>query len=222
MIKISKRLKEVANLTLKEKSNGIIDVGCDHALLDIYLLQNNNDLRIVASDLRKKPLENARKNIEKYSFLNKIEIRLQDGIDILDDYIDTILISGMGQETIVDILERDKNKLNNINRLIISSNNKFPIIREKISALGFTIKDEVIVYEEGIYYIIMEFVKGTSKYSKEELFFGPILLNKKDDMFYEYYSYLKNINLEILKKIPKDNERVEEIENNLKLLDSII
>ena len=119
MINLSKRLKTVADLVLSKESNKIIDVGCDHALLDIYLIQNNENLKVVASDNKKAPLENARKNIEKYSFLNKIELKLEDGINNIDDEIDTIVISGMGKETIIDILK--KGNLNNIKRLIISS-----------------------------------------------------------------------------------------------------
>ena len=219
MINISDRLKQVAHLALKDNSNGIIDVGCDHALLDIYLLQNNENLRIVASDLREKPLESAKKNIEKYSFLNKIELKLQDGLGILDKDIDTVIISGMGEETIVDILNQGKEYLKQVKRLIISSNNKFPLIRKKILKMGFILNDEKIIYEEGKYYIIMEFVKGDKEYSEEELFFGPILLNNKDDMFYKYFNYLRDVDKKILKDIPEDNNKREEILKELEILD---
>ena len=114
MINISKRLQTIAELVLDGNSRKIIDVGCDHALLDIYLLQNNENLKIIASDNKKAPLESARKNIERYSFLNKIELSLRDGIDSIDDDIDTIVIAGMGMDTIVEILENNKIKLKNI------------------------------------------------------------------------------------------------------------
>ena len=115
MINISNRLKTIAEIVLSKQSQKIIDVGCDHALLDIYLLQNNPNLKLVASDNKEQPLENAKKNILKYSFLNKIEVCLKDGIENIDEFIDTIVISGMGEETIVDILEKDKKELNKYN-----------------------------------------------------------------------------------------------------------
>ena len=43
MIKLSKRLSIVASLI---DSNNIIDVGCDHGLLDIYLAQINKERKI--------------------------------------------------------------------------------------------------------------------------------------------------------------------------------
>jgi tRNA (adenine22-N1)-methyltransferase len=193
LINISNRLKKVAQFVLDDsKSNALIDVGCDHALLDIYLLQNNKDLSIIASDINEGPLSKAKENISKYSLLNKINLCLCDGISLIDDKIDTIVISGMGKDTIVDILVNDKEKLKNVSKLVISSNNKFPELRKEICNLGFVIEDEEIIYEEEKYYIVMKFIKGNINYSDKELYFGPELLHKKDSLFYKYFSYLKN------------------------------
>ena len=41
---ISKRLKSLVKYINKE--NKIIDIGCDHALLDIYLIKNNNNITV--------------------------------------------------------------------------------------------------------------------------------------------------------------------------------
>jgi tRNA (adenine22-N1)-methyltransferase len=211
LIKLSKRLKAIGDFTLSKKSNKIIDVGCDHALLDIYLLQNNESLKIIASDNKEKPLENAKKNIEKYSFLNKIEVCLKDGINNIDKEVDTVIISGMGCETIIEILENDLKELDHINRLVLSSNNKYPQLREKVTSIGYKINEEKIIYEDKKYYIVIEFIKGNKKYSKKELFFGPILLKNKDENFIKYYNYLIKQKEKILDSINNDNEKKEEI-----------
>ena len=210
MINISNRLKTIAEIVLSKQSQKIIDVGCDHALLDIYLLQNNTDLKIVASDNKEQPLENAKKNILKYSFLNKIEVCLKDGIENINPNIDTVVISGMGEETIVDILEKDKKELNHINRLIISSNNKYYDLRRKITTLGYFISNEKIVFEDDKYYIIIEFLKGKKKYTQKELFMGPILLKNKDDMFYKYYDSIRKEKEYILSKTT-DSDKKQQI-----------
>ena len=219
MINISNRLKTIAEIVLSKESQKIIDVGCDHALLDIYLLQNNPNLKIVASDNKELPLENAKKNILKYSFLNKIEVCLKDGIEDIDKDIDTIVISGMGEETIIDILEKDKEELKHVNRLIISSNNKYYDLRKKIINLGFYITNEKIVFEDDKYYIIIEFTKGGKKYSDKELFMGPVLLQSKDNLFYKYYSYIKQEKEYILNKITNDNNKKEILENELNYIE---
>ncbi len=221
MIKISNRLTTIANLVLKEKTNGVIDVGCDHALLDIYLLQNNNNIKIIASDINKLPLESAKKNIEKYSFLNKIILKEKDGLLGIENDIDTVVISGMGEETITKILKRDKSYLKNVKRLIISSNTNNYKVRSNIIELGYLIKDEKVVFEEGKYYVIIEFTKGLKKYTKEELYLGPILKNNLNTS-YNYYKYLNDKKNEIIKKIPDGNKEKEELKKEIKLLEETL
>ena len=51
MIKLSKRLKKIADYVSDNSS--LVDIGCDHGLLDIYLVQNKNNIKVVASDINK-------------------------------------------------------------------------------------------------------------------------------------------------------------------------
>ena len=64
MIKISKRLASIASYV--EDDASLIDIGCDHGLLDIYLYQTKKNIKIIASDVNQNALNNAIKNIKKY------------------------------------------------------------------------------------------------------------------------------------------------------------
>jgi len=44
-VNINKRLERLSTFVDEEKN--IIDVGCDHALLDIYLFQNRKKINII-------------------------------------------------------------------------------------------------------------------------------------------------------------------------------
>ena len=59
-MKISKRLKEIAAYV--EKDSYVLDVGCDHALLDIYLIRENICKKTMASDIHEGPLKKAKEN----------------------------------------------------------------------------------------------------------------------------------------------------------------
>lgn len=197
-MKISKRLKTIASF-VKEDAY-ILDVGCDHALLDIYLTLNNPNIKAIASDINEKPLIQAKKNIEKYNLEDKITIKKADGLEKINKYVDTVIIAGMGTTTILNILKNGD--LTNIKRLIISSNNDYYELRKNITKLGFKIVDETIVYENKNYYPIIIFEKGYQKYKKIELKEGPILLTKKEKIFFQYINnkidrlenILKNLN----------------------------
>lgn len=208
MIKISKRLEAISSLV--PINSNIIDIGCDHALLDIYLYQKEISNKIIASDINANALNNAKDNIKKNKLDKYIETRLGNGLDTLnqEDNIDTIIISGMGAHTIVGILKNNKLKLNNINTIIIQSNTKLEFLRKEVTKLNFIIDNEMMVEDNKKVYTIIKLIKGKKKYNKKELYFGPILLNKKDNLF------IKNVQEELqklniyLKLLPK-NRRLD-------------
>lgn len=197
MIKLSKRLASIASNI--DKEDKVVDIGCDHGYLSIYLKAVNGNKIVIATDINENALNMAKKNINKNSIL--IETRLGNGLDVIKhNEVDTIIISGMGCNTILNILK--KNKLKYIKKIVIQSNTDIPLIRKYINKLGYTIKNEQLIIDKNIYYIIITFTKGKHKYTKKELYFGPILLKENNYLFNEKKAIELNKLEEILKKIP--------------------
>ena len=191
-MKLKNRLKAVA--TLVDMKKRVIDVGCDHAYLAICLTLNNEN-KVIAIDINKNALENAKKNIKRFNLSKKITTKLTDGltdIDVKSD--DNIVICGMGTHTILKILET--NKLSNT--LIISSNNDIELLRKKVIEKGYYIDSEIFITENKIGYVIIKFLKGYKKYNKNDILYGPIL--KKN---LGYKKYLINKYKLILKNVPR-------------------
>lgn len=220
-MKISNRLKLIASFV--DDNSSVIDVGCDHALLDIFLVQNKKNIKVIASDINKGPLEGARKNINLYKLEDKIEVKLGDGINTIDAKTDTIIISGLGGETIIDILKTDINKLKNINTIILSPHSAIYEVRKEITKLGFKIKDELLTYDQNKPYIIIKFIKGISSYNDDELYFGPILLKNKNADFYKYYQEINENNKNLIKSIPENNKIIiDNLKKEIERLDQIL
>ena len=204
MIKLSKRLETISSLV--PINSNIIDIGCDHGLLDIYLYQHKIAKKVIATDINENALNNAKDNIKKKKLSKYIETRLGNGLDILNqkDNIDTIIISGMGAHNIIGILKNNLEKLKKINTLIIQSNTKLELLRKEIVKLNYQIEDEIIIEDNKKKYIIIKFIKGKKKYNQKELKFGPILLKKNDKLFKEYLKQeLEKLNI-YLKLLPKN------------------
>ena len=198
-MKLSKRLNCIADMI--NDGSRVIDVGCDHGLLSIYLDLEKN-CKCLACDINDKALNSARLNKDKYK--SNIEIKLTDGIndiDINDD--DYIVIAGMGTTTIKHIL--DSKKLSN--NIIISSNNQIYELREYVCKLGYKIIDEKFIDEHQKQYVIIKFAKGKNKYSNIDLKYGPILRNNLVYLTYE----LKKL-FDIKEKI-KDSNFTTKIKN---------
>lgn len=178
----------------------VLDIGCDHGLLGIYLILNRKNIKIISSDINSNPLEKAKENIHKYGLDNKIDVRLGDGLSVVTSDINTIVISGMGASNIINIL-KDINKYPNVNKLVLSPNNDFKLLRKKICKLGFKIRKEEMVLEKGKYYLISEFIKGRENI---DYFFGKLDLN--NNIVKDYYSYVYNNNKRILYSLSKFNK----------------
>ena len=203
MIKLSKRLEAISSLI--PNNSKIIDIGCDHGLLDIYLFQKKISKNIIASDINENALNNAKENIKKNKLENFIETRLGNGLDTLKeiDDIDTVIISGMGAHTVVGILKNNLHKLTKINTIVIQSNTKIEFLRKEVTKLNYLIEDELLIEDNKKIYTIIKFIKGKKKYSKKELFFGPILLKNNTQLFQENNKLeLKKLEL-LLKVLPK-------------------
>jgi len=204
MIKLSNRLEAISSLV--PNNSKVIDIGCDHGLLDIYLYQKNISNKIIASDINENALNNAKENIKKNNLESIIETRLGNGLDTLKntDDIDTIIISGMGAHTAVGIIKNNIQKLMHITTIIIQSNTKIEFLRKEMTKLNYIIKDEMLVEDNKKIYTIIKFKKGKRKYNKKELFFGPILLEKNSQLFQKNNQIeLEKLKL-VLKMMPKN------------------
>ena len=181
---ISKRLRVISDFI--SDNSFILDIGCDHALVDIYTVLNKKDVKAIASDIKEGPLSYAKDNVRKYGVSNKVTVVLGDGFSSYRKGVDTVIMSGLGSTTIVDILNRGASCLKDISKLIISSNNDYYFLRKSICDLGFYISNETIVYDKNKYYPIMVFEKGKSDYNDYELKYGPILLKDLSPVFIDY------------------------------------
>ncbi len=211
---ISLRLKEIANLIPSKVR--VIDVGCDHALLDIYLVKKDNTITCLATDIAESSLEKAIFNIKKSNCEDKINTMLTSGltnIKVTDN--DYIVLSGMGTNTIIDIV---KSRLKEINNIIIQSNHDLELLREFMFENGFKIKTEKIVYEKR-YYVIIHFIKGKARTNYVDIWLGS-KIKKCSDL--EYFKFLRNKNTKILPGIPVTDRKYKMVLEKINYLDKLI
>ncbi|MBQ8901496.1 MAG: SAM-dependent methyltransferase [Bacilli bacterium] len=183
----SERIKVLAKEI--SENDTVLDVGCDHGYLSIYLKQNNLCKEVYASDVSENALNVARNNFKKYNL--DIKTYVSDGFKDVPVYFDTAVIAGMGTSTILKILDNEKTP----HKLVLASNNDYYKLRKKINEIGYKIVDEQAIYENNHYYIILLCIKQKQKLTKKELKYG--ISNNED-----YYKYLLNKNKDLIKKVP--------------------
>lgn len=183
----------------------VVDVGCDQAKLGILLAKRNQ--KSIASDISPKVIERASLDIRKLGLDNLIDLRVSNGLqNIKEKEADTLVLSGMGTHTILEILNSTKIKFN---KIITISNNYHDILRDKMNELNYKVDKELIIKENNKYYNLILFTKGVKKYSQKELLVG---LNQVDNELYkEYLNHLLN-KYKTIKKSSKDkNIKIDEM-----------
>ena len=220
-MKINERLKKIGDLV--PLSSYPLDIGCDHALLSIYLVKEKGIKKAIASDNKSGPLQKAKENINFYKVNDKIKLVKAEGLASYEEGIDTITISGMCGLNINKIIDNHKKLLKNINTLILSPNNYSIAVKRKLIKLGYHIINEQLVKDKNIIYQILVFTKGKKYYSYKKMFLGPILMTKKDELTKEYYKNLLDNKKKLLQSLPKSfRKKIRLTKKEIKYLEDII
>lgn len=191
IINLSKRLLKIADYVPKGKS--VADIGSDHALLPSYLISKEIAPFVIAGELNEGPYQAAKKQISELNIDNKVSVREGDGLSvIMREKIDVVTIAGMGGTLITEILEKGKEHLKTVERLILQPNVGEKPVRKWLDKNGWNLISEEIIEEDNIIYEIIVAVKRQSEtdpvyenlaLSKEKLYnIGPILFMKKSDL----------------------------------------
>lgn len=220
-MKINNRLKTIGDLV--PLSSYPLDIGCDHALLSIYLVKEKGIKKAVASDNKSGPLKKAKENVKFYKVKDKVELIEAEGLNSYKEGIDTITISGMGGLNINRILENNKSYLKNINTIILSPNNYSIAVKRKLLKLGYYISDEKLVKENNIIYQILVFTKGRKYYSYKKLYLGPVLMTKEDELTKEYYKKELETKRSLLEALPKSfYSKIRLTKKEIKYLEDVL
>lgn len=182
---LSARLACVASLV--PAGARVADIGSDHAYLPAALVLDGKIDFAIAGEVVKGPYENAVHEIKDHQLEGKVIPRLADGLAAIEpaDKVDTITIAGMGGSLIASILEKGKDKLTEIKRLVLQPNVGESQLREWLMNNHYQIMTEKIIEEDNHIYeiIVAEPSVVPFRYSKYELDFGPFLLENKGPVF---------------------------------------
>jgi len=186
MIELSGRLAAVAK---QIPGNTVVaDIGTDHALLPVYLIQTGQVKKVVAGEVTRGPYQTAKETVHSFKLEQQIDVRIGSGFAVLNPgEVDAVVIAGMGGRTIISILESGIEVLQTIQRLIIQPMRDITAVRRWLVQNGWRFVDEEMVYEEGHYYVIIAAEKGKESIADEFILeIGPRLLDKQDDILIDY------------------------------------
>ena len=148
-MKVSNRLKFIASLC--NKCNTFADIGTDHGYVPYLMLKDNKAKKIIATDVRIKPINTAKANLSKFD-QKRLDFRVGDGLSVIDyDEAEGICICGMGYDLIKNILSNIE--LYNFRYLIVSPHTKQKEFEKFIIKKGLFYNLYIIEDNKKTYYI---------------------------------------------------------------------
>ena len=224
-MQLSKRLQTVADTVTK--GNSVADIGCDHAYIAIYLIEEAIAPKVIAMDINKGPLKRANENIRSKGYENSIETRLSNGLEKLNkEEVDTVLMAGIGGVLMIRILEEGREVLAHSKELVLSPQSEIAQVRKYLHDNHFAITEEKMVLDEGKYYVVIKAaqVVQSEKYDREVFYqYGKLLIENKEPVLWDYLKREEKLNLDIMDKLKESpgqrtDTRLMEVENTLEII----
>ena len=134
--------------------------------------------------------------------LDKVSLVLSDGLKNIDtDKLDTVIIAGMGGETIAGILADAT--LTQAHNIILQPMTQVPALREFLAKNGYEILEEALVEEgEKLYHVLqVKKILATIDLNDLELYVGSKYKNKNDCTYRKF--------------LEKELSRLEKIEKGM-------
>lgn len=219
--------------SLFDMGNVICDVGCDHAYLPIYLIENGTFSKALALDINEGPLDKARDNIIKYNMESEIETRLSDGVKSLKKKeTDAISICGMGGNVMMHIFEEGKDILSSIEQIVLQPQSEYMKLLDYLVRNGFVLVDESCTIDADKYYFAWKIrCSGDKTHLLNEdlinlsFYYSRLLLERRDEIYREYLvSYYNSIRraTESMRSNSPDNNRLDILLKEMETIDIML
>ncbi|WP_072525486.1 tRNA (adenine(22)-N(1))-methyltransferase [Clostridium sp. Marseille-P3244] len=209
-MELSNRMSAVASLVTEGLR--LADIGTDHGYIPISLAESGQIPAAIAMDVNNGPLLTAEKNIRVHGLGHRISTRISDGFSALrPGEADTAVIAGMGGALTVRILREGMTVVRSLKECILQPQSEIRMVRAFLLEEGFLFIREVMVKEDGKYYVVMK-VKppsekenhrndGSKIWDETELKYGRLLLENRDPVLEEYLNREKTLCEKILKRL---------------------
>jgi len=160
---LSPRLHAIAQLI--PSGSRVVDVGCDHGHLAVWLRQQGKSPFVIATDVAAQPLEAARRSADNAGVTTGIDFRLADGLEaVRPDEADIVVMAGMGGETMFGILAKALWLTEGDHRLLLQPQSKVPELMCFLAANGYQVQNQHVVADNGRLYTILEATAGQMEY----------------------------------------------------------
>lgn len=194
------------------KCNVCADIGADHGFLSAELLKEGRARRMHICDISAPSLDKARKLFYGDPLSERAVFGVGDGLAPVDEPLDACVISGMGGETMMGILQRGMDVIKNAT-LILQPNVDADKVRAFLYDNGFCITDEDLIFDGKWWYFLIQAMPGHGEERPSDalLTTGPVLTKRHHPLLPRYAARQVRILDKALKTVAPQSARAFEL-----------
>ncbi|MCX7970562.1 MAG: class I SAM-dependent methyltransferase [Negativicutes bacterium] len=177
MGELSKRLRAIAGL-VPGSCRVMADIGADHGRLALAICRRLPAVRVIASEFQPGPLSALRAAVRAAGADGRVMVCAGDGLQAIPGWLecDTVVIAGMGGKLIAGVLQRGREKLAGVRRLVLQPMTAGRLVRKWLLSNGWAITDELLVNETGRLYEVLAAEPGNMVVDDPDLYeIGPLI-----------------------------------------------
>ena len=138
-------------------------------------MQQGRIASAIAADIGPEPLDHARRTAAEYGAA--LDLRLCDGLrGIAAHEADTVVIAGMGGETIIQILTDSPWPRTSGCTLLLQPQTNVELLRLWLSRNGYACENERLVWDKGKLYVVLQMTAGEPFTPDEARLYGGLHL----------------------------------------------
>ena len=171
----------------------VADVGTDHAMLPVNLVETGKSPSVIATDVNEKPYLAACRQVQAAGAGGRVEVRKGNGLEVIrPGEVDVVVMAGMGGNTIINIIDQCRGVLDDVTRLVLQPMTDAGSLRLWLARNGWRLVDEELVKEGEKFYVIMAAEPGIDPQEDHFLLeMGPLLVEKYSPVLVEYLEKIK-------------------------------
>ena len=201
------------------------DIGTDHAHLPAALLQRGRCQHMVLTDISESALENARMEMIRLRLLDRVSLRLGDGLAPLSEPCGMISVMGMGGRTIRDILLSGQQKLQGAS-LLLSAHTDWHLIRSAVQEIGYHLDCEEPCFAAGRYYLILRARPGAAPITDQQIRLGGPLFSSGSPVLVPFLQRRRDVMREHLRGLliaaEKNESEIRRIQEDIAYYDAFL
>lgn len=204
MIALSKRFQAIARHI--EKGWTIADIGCDHGLLGVGMLQRGIASRVIAVDRSGLSLKKTERLAARLQLEDRLDCRLGDGLEpLLSDEVQAVVVAGVSGMEIGRILERGAQRIGPDTRLILQPMQGQDVLRKALIAQGLSIQGEDLVADNRrLFDVIIAGRQDAPPYDLRYAEVGFLLFEQRHPLLKERVAHKLKIKKKVLGNLEKN------------------